>query len=88
MKPSAFIVCLAGLLHGYAPPAPLSLAVATQLDANFPAVENLYQQAARKAGQPLRVNRSPEWAADLKPTVTATIKAELAILLDLMAPSR
>jgi hippurate hydrolase len=41
--------------------------------------------AAKKAGQPLPGTHSPQWAPDFKPTVTNTIKAETAILLDLMA---
>jgi hippurate hydrolase len=40
--------------------------------------------AAKKAGQPLPGTHSPQWAPDLKPTLTNTIKAETAILLDLM----
>ena len=52
------------------------------------AVDPARLAAARRAGQPLPVNHSPEWAPDFKPTVTTTIKAELAILLDLMAPPR
>jgi hippurate hydrolase len=52
------------------------------------AVDPARLEAAHKAGQPLPVNHSPEWAPDFKPTVTTTIKAELAILLDLMAPPR
>jgi hippurate hydrolase len=39
--------------------------------------------AAKKAGQPLPGTHSPQWVPDFKPTVTATIKAETAILLDL-----
>jgi hippurate hydrolase len=42
-------------------------------------------EAAKKAGQPLPGTHSPQWAPDFKPTVTNTIKAETAILLDLMA---
>lgn len=45
-------------------------------------------EAAKKAGQPLPGTHSPQWAPDLKPTLTNTIKAETAILLDLMAPQR
>jgi hippurate hydrolase len=44
--------------------------------------------AAKKAGQPLPGTHSPQWAPDFKPTVTNTIKAETAILLDLMAPKK
>ena len=44
--------------------------------------------AAKKAGKPLPGTHSPQWAPDLKPTLTNTIKAETAILLDLMAPQR
>ncbi len=44
--------------------------------------------AAKKAGQPLPGTHSPQWAPDLKPTLINTIKAETAILLDLMAPKR
>jgi hippurate hydrolase len=44
--------------------------------------------AAKKAGQPLPGTHSPQWAPDFKPTVTNTIKAETAILLDLMPPKR
>jgi hippurate hydrolase len=44
-------------------------------------------QAARQAGQPLPGTHSPQWAPDLKPTLSNTIKAETAILLDLM-PAR
>ena len=39
-----------------------------------------------KAGQPLPGTHSPQWAPDFKPTVVNTIKAETAILLDLMPP--
>ncbi|WP_426115743.1 amidohydrolase [Massilia sp. PWRC2] len=52
------------------------------------AVDPARLQAAIKAGQPLPGTHSPQWAPDFKPTVTNTIKAETAILLDLMAPSR
>jgi hippurate hydrolase len=45
-------------------------------------------EAAKKAGQPLPGTHSPQWAPDFKPTVTNTIKAETAILLDLMAPKK
>jgi hippurate hydrolase len=45
-------------------------------------------EAAKKAGKPLPGTHSPQWAPDLKPTLTNTIKAETAILLDLMAPQR
>jgi len=45
-------------------------------------------EAAKKAGQPLPGTHSPQWAPDLKPTLTNTIKAETAILLDLMPPQR
>jgi hippurate hydrolase len=44
--------------------------------------------AAKKAGQPLPGTHSPQWAPDFKPTVTNTIKAETAILLDLMPPKK
>jgi len=50
------------------------------------AVDPARLEAARKAGQPLPGTHSPQWAPDFKPTVTNTIKAETAILLDLMAP--
>ena len=45
-------------------------------------------EVAKKAGKPLPGTHSPQWAPDLKPTLTNTIKAETAILLDLMAPQR
>lgn len=45
-------------------------------------------EAAKKAGKPLPGTHSPQWAPDLKPTLTNTIKAETAILLDLMALQR
>ena len=45
-------------------------------------------EAAKNAGKPLPGTHSPQWAPDLKPTLTNTIKAETAILLDLMAPQR
>ncbi|HEX8480195.1 MAG TPA: amidohydrolase [Telluria sp.] len=50
------------------------------------AVDPARLDAARKAGQPLPGTHSPQWAPDFKPTVTNTIKAETAILLDLLAP--
>lgn len=50
------------------------------------AVDPARLAAAKKAGQPLPGTHSPQWAPDFKPTVTNTIKAETAILLDLMAP--
>lgn len=50
------------------------------------AVDPARLEAARKAGQPLPGTHSPQWAPDFKPTVTNTIKAETAILLDLMPP--
>ena len=50
------------------------------------AVDAARLEAAKKAGQPLPGTHSPQWAPDLKPTLTNTIKAETAILLDLMAP--
>ena len=50
------------------------------------AVDPARLEASRKAGQPLPGTHSPQWAPDFKPTVTNTIKAETAILLDLMAP--
>lgn len=50
------------------------------------AVDAARLDASRKAGQPLPGTHSPQWAPDFKPTVTNTIKAETAILLDLMAP--
>jgi hippurate hydrolase len=52
------------------------------------AVEGSRLDAAKKAGQPLPGTHSPQWAPDFKPTVTNTIKAETAILLDLMAPKK
>jgi len=45
-------------------------------------------EAAKKAGMPVPGTHSPQWAPDLKPTLTNTVKAETAILLDLMAPKR
>jgi amidohydrolase len=48
------------------------------------AVDAARLDAAKKAGQPLPGTHSPQWAPDFKPTVTNTIKAETAILLDLM----
>ncbi len=50
------------------------------------AVDAARLDAAKKAGQPLPGTHSPQWAPDFKPTVVNTIKAETAILLDLMAP--
>jgi amidohydrolase len=50
------------------------------------AVDAARLEAAKKAGQPLPGTHSPQWAPEFKPTVTNTIKAETAILLDLMAP--
>ena len=52
------------------------------------AVDASRLEAAKKAGQPLPGTHSPQWAPDFKPTVTNTIKAETAILLDLMAPKK
>jgi len=52
------------------------------------AVEASRLEAAKKAGQPLPGTHSPQWAPDFKPTVVNTIKAETAILLDLMAPKK
>lgn len=52
------------------------------------AVEGSRLEAAKKAGQPLPGTHSPQWAPDFKPTVINTIKAETAILLDLMAPKK
>lgn len=52
------------------------------------AVEAGRLEAAKKAGMPVPGTHSPQWAPDLKPTLTNTIKAETAILLDLMAPKR
>jgi hippurate hydrolase len=48
------------------------------------AVDASRLDAAKKAGQPLPGTHSPQWAPDFKPTVVNTIKAETAILLDLM----
>lgn len=50
------------------------------------AVDAKRLEAAKKAGQPLPGTHSPQWAPDFKPTVVNTIKAETAILLDLMPP--
>jgi hippurate hydrolase len=50
------------------------------------AVDAARLDAAKKAGQPLPGTHSPQWAPDFKPTVINTIKAETAILLDLMPP--
>jgi hippurate hydrolase len=50
------------------------------------AVDAARLDAAKKAGQPLPGTHSPQWAPDFKPTVVNTIKAETAILLDLMPP--
>ncbi|WP_075792764.1 amidohydrolase [Massilia putida] len=52
------------------------------------AVDAARLDAAQKAGQPLPGTHSPQWAPDFKPTVTNTIKAETAILLDLMPPKK
>jgi hippurate hydrolase len=52
------------------------------------AVDASRLEAARKAGQPLPGTHSPQWAPDFKPTVTNTIKAETATLLDLLAPKK
>jgi amidohydrolase len=52
------------------------------------AVDATRLAAAKKAGQPLPGTHSPQWAPDFKPTVVNTIKAETAILLDLMAPKK
>lgn len=49
------------------------------------AVDGARLAAAKKAGQPLPGTHSPQWAPEFKPTVINTIKAETAILLDLMA---
>jgi amidohydrolase len=48
------------------------------------AVDAARLDAAKKAGQPLPGTHSPQWAPDFKPTVVNTIKAETAVLLDLM----
>jgi hippurate hydrolase len=48
------------------------------------AVDAARLDAAKKAGQPLPGTHSPQWAPDFRTTVTNTIKAETAILLDLM----
>ena len=45
-------------------------------------------EAANKAGMAVPGTHSPQWAPDLKPTLLNTIKAETAILLDLMPPKR
>jgi len=50
------------------------------------AVDAARLDASRKAGRPLPGTHSPQWAPDFRPTVTNTIKAETAILLDLMPP--
>jgi amidohydrolase len=50
------------------------------------AVDPARLDAANKAGKLLPGTHSPQWAPDFKPTVTNTIKAETAILLDLMPP--
>lgn len=52
------------------------------------AVDAKRLEDAKKAGQPLPGTHSPQWAPDFKPTVINTIKAETAILLDLMAPKK
>lgn len=52
------------------------------------AVDAARLDAAKKAGQPLPGTHSPQWAPDFKPTVVNTIKAETAILLDLMPPKK
>jgi amidohydrolase len=52
------------------------------------AVDAARLDAAKKAGQPLPGTHSPQWAPDFKPTVINTIKAETAILLDLMPPKK
>jgi amidohydrolase len=52
------------------------------------AVDGARLDAAKKAGQPLPGTHSPQWAPDFKPTVVNTIKAETAILLDLLAPKK
>jgi len=52
------------------------------------AVDGKRLDDAKKAGQPLPGTHSPQWAPDFKPTVINTIKAETAILLDLMAPKK
>jgi amidohydrolase len=52
------------------------------------AVDAARLEAAKKAGEPLPGTHSPQWAPDFKPTVVNTIKAETAILLDLMAPKK
>ena len=41
-----------------------------------------------EAGERCRAPHSPQWAPDFKPTVGNTIKAETAILLDLLAPKK
>lgn len=50
------------------------------------AVDPARLEASHKSGQALPGTHSPQWAPDFKPTVINTIKAETAILLDLMAP--
>jgi len=50
------------------------------------AVDAARLAAAKQAGEPLPGTHSPQWAPDFKPTVVNTIKAETAILLDLLAP--
>lgn len=52
------------------------------------AVDAARLAAANKAGKPLPGTHSPQWAPDFKPTVTNTIKAETAILLDLFASKK
>jgi hippurate hydrolase len=42
-------------------------------------------QAAKQTGIPVPAPHSPEWAPDLKPTLTAAVRAETAALLELLS---
>jgi len=42
-------------------------------------------EAAKQSGVPVPAPHSPEWAPDLKPTLTAAIRAESAALLELLS---
>jgi hippurate hydrolase len=52
------------------------------------AVDPARLAAARESGVPLPGPHSPQWAPVFKPTVTAAITAETAILLDLLGAAK
>jgi hippurate hydrolase len=45
-------------------------------------------EAAKQSGVPVPAPHSPEWAPDLKPTLTAAIRAESAALLELLSAGK